>query len=114
VFVAGGVTDGRVSPSQVPFYLAALIVLPIPVRVIITWLYNSADQSLPVVGLFHAGLGVATGTVFVPVIAPTFDQIWVYAGFAVVAVVLLALTRENSVTEMQPPIPMLPHRVPAR
>ncbi len=62
VFIADGVTDGRVQTDQVPFYLAALFLLPIPVRVIITWLYNTTGSSVPVVGLFHAGLGVATGS----------------------------------------------------
>jgi membrane protease YdiL (CAAX protease family) len=93
VFVADGVTTGRVAAGDVPIYLAALFVLPIPVRMIITWLYNTAKESIPVVGLFHAGLGVATGTVFIPEIASTFNQFWVYAGFAVIAIVILAMTR---------------------
>ena len=93
VFVAGGVTDGRVAADQVPFYLAALFILPIPVRLLITWLYNTAGHSIPVVGVFHAGLGVATGSLLLPEIASGFDQTWVYAGFAVVAAIVLALTR---------------------
>ena len=32
VFVVGGVTDGRVPAEQIPFYLVALFVPPIPVR----------------------------------------------------------------------------------
>jgi membrane protease YdiL (CAAX protease family) len=93
VFVADGVTTGRVAAEDVPVYLVALFVLPIPVRLVITWLYNEARQSIPVVGLFHAGLGVATGTAFIPEIAPDFNPFWVYAGFAVVATVMLAITR---------------------
>lgn len=93
VFIADGVTDGRVQTDQIPFYLTALFLLPIPVRVIITWLYNTTGKSVPVVGLFHAGLGVATGSAFLPVIAPDFNQVWVYAGFAVVAGTIVILTR---------------------
>lgn len=93
VFIADGVTDGRVPAEQVPFYLVALYVLPIPVRIIITWLYNASGRSVPVVGLLHAGLGITTGTAYLPVIAPGFDVGWVYAGFAVVALTMLLVTR---------------------
>lgn len=93
IFVAGGVTDGRVPPEEIPFYLGALFILPIAVRLVMTWIYNASGHSVPIVGLYHAGLGVATGISFVPVIAPSVDPIWVYAGFGVVAVVVLAATR---------------------
>lgn len=93
VFVADGVTDGRVPPEQIPFYLVALFVLPIPVRIVITGLYNATGHSLPIVGLFHAGLGVATGSGFLPVLAPDVNVAWAYAGFAVLAIVILAATR---------------------
>ena len=51
VFVVGGVTVGRVPAEQIPFYLVALFVLPIPVRIALTWLYNSSGRSVPIVGL---------------------------------------------------------------
>jgi membrane protease YdiL (CAAX protease family) len=93
VFIAGGVTDGRVPPEQVPFYLVALFVLPIPVRITLTWLYKRADRSIPVVGLYHAGLGIATGTALIPVVAPDVNPLWVYAGFAAVAAAIVVATR---------------------
>jgi membrane protease YdiL (CAAX protease family) len=93
VFVMGGVTDGRVPAEQIPFYLVALFVLPIPVRITLTWLYNRADRSIPIVGLYHAGLGVATGTALIPVVAPDVNPLWVYAGFAAVAAAILVATR---------------------
>ena len=93
VFVAGGVTDGRVPAEQVPTYLAALFILPISVRLILTWIYNASGTSVPVVGLYHAGLGVATGSAFLPIIAPELNAILVYAGFAVVAPAVLVGTR---------------------
>jgi membrane protease YdiL (CAAX protease family) len=93
VFIAGGVTDGRVSPDQYPLYMAALFVLPIPVRIVLTWLYNRSGNSLPVVGLFHAGLGIASGSAFLPAIAPGVNSLVAYAGFAVLAAVILVATR---------------------
>ena len=93
VFVAGGVTDARVPADQVPFYLGALFILPISVRLVITWIYNASGRSVPIVGLYHAGLGVATGSAFIPVLAPSVDPIWVYAGFAALAAVVLLATR---------------------
>jgi membrane protease YdiL (CAAX protease family) len=93
VFVVGGVTVGRVPPEQIPFYLVALFVLPIPVRLTLTWLYNSSGRSVPIVGLAHAGLGVAAGAELIPVVAPAVDPVWVYAGFAAVAAVILVATR---------------------
>jgi predicted histidine transporter YuiF (NhaC family) len=68
-------------------------VLPIPVRIVLTAIYNGSDRSLPIVGLYHAGLGVATGTAFIPVLAPGIAPIVVYAGFAVLAVIVLVATR---------------------
>lgn len=93
VFIADGVTDGRVPAGQIPFYLVALFVLPISVRLVITWIYNVTGRSLPIVGLYHAGLGVATGSGFVPVLAPSVDPVWVYGGFAVLAAIVLIATR---------------------
>jgi membrane protease YdiL (CAAX protease family) len=93
VFIAGGVTEGRVAPEQVPFYLVALFVLPISVRLVLTWLYNSTGRSVPIVGLAHAGLGIAAGSGFIPVLAPTVDPVWVFAGFAILAAVVLVATR---------------------
>jgi membrane protease YdiL (CAAX protease family) len=93
VFVADGVTVGRVPPEQIPFYLVALFVLPIPVRIVLTWVYNASGRSLPIVGLYHAGLGVATGAAFLPVLAPGIAPVVAYAGFAVLAIVVLVATR---------------------
>ena len=93
VFVAGGVTDGRVAPEAIPFYLVALFVLPIPVRIVLTYLYNASGRSVPIAGLYHAGLGVATGVAFIPVIAPDVNPALVYAGFAVLAAIVAGVTR---------------------
>ena len=93
VFIAGGVTEGRVAPADVPFYLVALFVLPIAVRMVLTWIYNASGRSVPIAGLYHAGLGVASGVAWIPVIAPDVNPVLVYAGFAVLAAIVLAATR---------------------
>ena len=93
VFIAGGVTEGRVAPADVPFYLVALFVLPIAVRMVLTWVYNASGRSVPIAGLYHAGLGVASGVAWIPVIAPDVNPALVYAGFAVLAAIVLAATR---------------------
>ena len=93
VFIAGGVTVGRVAPEAIPFYLVALYILPIPVRMTLTWLYNASGRSVPIAGLYHAGLGVASGVAFLPVLAPSVDPVWVYAGFAALAAIVLVATR---------------------
>jgi uncharacterized protein len=93
VFVVGGVTVGRVPLEQVPVYLVALFILPISVRILIAWIYNATGRSVPIVGLFHAGLGVATNPDFTTVLFPGFAAGLVYAGFAVVAIAALVITR---------------------
>ena len=93
VFVAGGVTVGRVPVEQIPFYLVALFILPISVRILIAWIYNSTGRSVPIVGLFHAGLGVASNPDFTTALFPGFAAGLVYAGFAIIAVAALVITR---------------------
>ena len=93
VFIADGVTAGRVAPENIPFYLVALFILPIPVRMTLTWIYNASGRSVPIAGLYHAGLGVAAGVGFLPLIAPSVDPVMVYAGFAVLGAIVLAATR---------------------
>lgn len=110
VFVAGGVTDGRVAPDQVPFYLVALFVLPISVRLVLTWLYNTSGRSVPIVGLYHAGLGVASGTGFLPVLAPSVDPVVVYAGFAILAATVLIATRGRLGNAADPSVDVVPAR----
>jgi uncharacterized protein len=104
VFVAGGVTEGRVPTESIPFYLVALFVLPISVRLVLTWLYNSTGRSLPIVGLYHAGLGVATGSGFLPMLAPDVNPVWVYAAFAVLAAAVLVATRGRLGFEASEPV----------
>ena len=48
---------------------------------------------MPIVGLFHAGLGVASNPDFTTALFPGFAAGLVYAAFAIVAVAALVITR---------------------
>src|SRR5207245_5597022 len=53
LFISGGITDsGRLSSSEFPEYVFYLLVLfAVPVRLVLTWVFNSTGGSLPVVAL---------------------------------------------------------------
>src|SRR5207245_9800610 len=56
LFISGGITDsGRLSSSEFPEYVFYLLVLfAVPVRLVLTWVFNSTGGTLPVVALLHA------------------------------------------------------------
>jgi membrane protease YdiL (CAAX protease family) len=93
LFVVGGLSDNPIAPPQYPFYLVALFVLPLANRTVATWLYNRSGNSVPAVGLMHSSWNFAAGSAFLPALVPGFDAVWAFAGFAVVAVILVAATR---------------------
>jgi len=93
LFIAGGLSDTRIPPEQYPFFLAALFVLPLGNRVVLTWLYNRSRSSLPVAGIAHASWNLAAGSAFLPALLPGFEPLWAYAGFGALAVVLIVATR---------------------
>lgn len=112
LFIADGVTDGRLAGGDIPIYLVALYVLPIPLRVLMTWVYNASGRSIPIAGLFHAGFGVATGTDFIPAVAPDFELLWIYGGFAVAALVVIVSTRGQLEYRRLEPSPAVSSLVP--
>jgi membrane protease YdiL (CAAX protease family) len=93
IFIVGGVSDIRLTPDQYPFYFAALFIFPIGNRMVGTWLYNRSGRSVPIVALTHSSWNFASGTAFLPVLVTGFSSLWAYAGFAVLAVILLVATR---------------------
>jgi uncharacterized protein len=93
LFVVGGLSDNAITPDQYPFYLAALFVLPLGNRTVLTWLYNRSGHSVPIAGITHASWNLAAGSTFLPVLVAGFDAVWAYAGFAAVAIVLILVTR---------------------
>lgn len=93
IVVVGGVSDTRVTPDLYPFFLAALFVFPLGNRAVATWLYNRSNASVPVIGLTHAGWNLAAGSAFIPALVPGYVSALSYVAFAVVALVLIAITR---------------------
>lgn len=93
IFIVGGVSDERIAAGDIWLYLVLLFVLPIPVRVLWSGLWNGTGGSLLVVALCHAAFNATTGAAFTPQIVPGRDPIWVYAVYAALALALIALTR---------------------
>jgi hypothetical protein len=93
IFVIGGVSDTRITADMYPFYLAALFMFPLGNRTVATWIYNRSGNSVPVTGLLHSTWNLATGGVMLPALAIGYETLWSYAGFAVVALILIVATR---------------------
>lgn len=96
LFVSDGLTSGRVPPQQMPLFVVYLLVLfSVPVRIIAAWLYNNARGSLLLMGLFHSALGATAGAALLPHLVPQGANLTfvIYGSFAVVALLLVILTR---------------------
>jgi membrane protease YdiL (CAAX protease family) len=95
-FIIAGLDSGpgHLPLAQFPLYLAfLLIVFSGPMRILLTWIYNSTGQSLPAVSLFHASIN-ATGSV--AILATYFagvDGLLLYAALAGMALAVIAATR---------------------
>ena len=83
--------DGPLSVQGVLLSLGVLVVYAIPVRLIATWLFNNAAQSVVVVAVFHAGMNAAQGEL--QKLIPGYNAFYMLAAFAVVSFVLIAVTR---------------------
>ena len=111
LFVTDGLTTGRVPPQEIPlFVLLLLAAFSIPVRVIAAWLYNNSKGSLLIIGLFHSALGATAGAVLLPHLVPEgADLTWeVYGSFAVVAALLIVVTRGRLAYKPIPDLQPLP------
>jgi uncharacterized protein len=93
--VTGGLIDNaRPQGAHVieyAFYL--LILFSVPVRILITWVFNSTGGSLPVVGLLHASIDTTASGAVLTAFYPAVDGRLLYVGIAIVAIVLIAVTR---------------------
>jgi membrane protease YdiL (CAAX protease family) len=95
-FIIGGLGD---SPShlpiaQLPLYLGfLLIVFSGPMRILLTWVYNTTGRSLPVVALFHASINATGGAAIVATFFAGVDGVLLYAALAVLALVVIVATR---------------------
>jgi uncharacterized protein len=95
LFLAGGLTDsGRLTASEVPEYIFYLLVLfAVPVRLILTWVFNSTGGSLPIVALLHASFDVVASGAILTGFYPGVDGRLLYFGLAIVAIGVLVITR---------------------
>ena len=95
LFISGGITDsGRLAPSEVPEYVFYLLLLfSVPVRLIVTWIFNSTGGSLPVVALAHASLDTTASAAILTGFYPDVDGRLLYFGLAIVAIAVLLITR---------------------
>jgi membrane protease YdiL (CAAX protease family) len=92
IFIVTGVSDTRIPPDRYWFYVFMLFVAIIPVRVLVTWLWNSTRGSVIIVALLHGAFNTTTGQEFLPEFVPG-DPLWVYGVYAVLALIVIALTR---------------------
>ncbi len=95
IFLSGGLTDsGRLTASEVPEYIFYLLVLfAVPVRLILTWVFNSTGGSLPIVALLHASFDVVASSAILTGFYPGVDGRLMYFGLAIVALGVLVMTR---------------------
>jgi uncharacterized protein len=95
-FIVGGLSDSpnHLPIAQFPMYAAfLLIVFSGPMRILLTWLYNSTDRSLPVVALFHGSMNATGGAAILATFFAGVDGLLLYAALAVFAVVVIVATR---------------------
>ena len=113
LFLAGGLTDsGRLTASEVPKYIFYLLVLfAVPVRLILTWVFNSTGGSLPLVALLHASFDVVASAAILTGFYPGVDGRLMYFGLAIVAIGVLVITR-GRLGYRETSIPPAPVRIP--
>jgi uncharacterized protein len=95
LYITGGLIDNaRLQGGQFIEYAVYLLFLfSIPVRLLITWVFNSTQGSLPVVALMHASIDTTASGAVLTTFFPGIDGRLLYLAIAVVAVVLIVVTR---------------------
>jgi membrane protease YdiL (CAAX protease family) len=95
-FLIAGLDNGpnHLPIAQFPLYLAfLLIVFSGPMRILLTWVYNSTGQSLPVTSLFHASINATGGVAILATYFAGVDGLLLYAALAGMALAVIAATR---------------------
>jgi membrane protease YdiL (CAAX protease family) len=95
-FIIGGLGDdpNHLPIAQLPLYLGFLmIVFSGPMRILLTWVYNSTGRSLPVVALFHASINATGGVAILSTFFAGIDGVLLYGALAVLALVVIVATR---------------------
>ena len=93
-FIVGGLADGRLPLSAFPEYAVLLLVVAtVPVRILLTWVWNSTHKSLPLAAIFHQSIDLTAGAFMLATFYPGINGLWVYAALAVAALVVAVATR---------------------
>ena len=94
-FVTGGLMDNArphgLEVIEYAFYL--LVFFSVPVRILMTWVYNSTRGSLPVVALLHASIDTTASGAVLLAFYPAVDGRLLYVGIAIIALVAVVATR---------------------
>ena len=95
LLITGGLIDNArpegVQVFEYAFYL--LVLFSVPVRIVITWVFNSTRGSLPVVALLHASIDTTASGAVLLAFFPAVDGRLLYVGIAVVALIVIVATR---------------------
>lgn len=93
--ITGGLIDNArpegVHVLEYAFYL--LVLFSVPVRIVITWVFNSTHGSLPVVALLHASIDTTASGAVLAAFFPAVDGRLLYVGIAVVALIVIVATK---------------------
>jgi len=115
--ITGGLIDNaRPQGAHVIEYAIYLLVLfSVPVRIVITWVFNSTKGSLPVVALMHASIDTTASGAVLTTFYPGIDGRLLYVAIALVGVVAIVLSRgrlgyRNDVVIAGPPLVTKPVR----
>ena len=95
-FIIGGLSDSpdRLPIAQLPLYATfLLIVFSGPMRILLTWIYNSTGHSIPLVALFHASINATGGVAILAAYFAGIDGVLLYAALAVFALIVIVATR---------------------
>jgi CAAX protease family protein len=92
--VNGGLTDGRPQGLQVVEYAFYLLILfSVPMRILITWMFNATGGSVPVIALFHASIDATASSAILTTFYPGVDGRLLYVAMAVGALAVVLITR---------------------
>jgi membrane protease YdiL (CAAX protease family) len=95
-FIIGGLSDSpdRLPIAQLPLYATfLLVVFSGPMRILLTWIYNSTGHSIPVTALFHASINATGGAAILATYFAGVDGVLLYGALAVFAVIVIVATR---------------------
>lgn len=93
LFLPGAVAPRAMPVPQMLVFMVVLMVLSLPVRIILTWLFNHTKGSFLFVALFHAGFDLTTGPI--NKLVPAFNTLEFMLVCTMFAVLLIVVTRRR-------------------